>query len=259
MRQLWSAPFGGKARIVRQLLPLLTPHTSYIEPFAGAGAVFWRKEPSPVEHLNDLDSEVIGMYAAVRDLSDDQITALSSLGWVANREFFVKMRDSTPRNNFEHARRFLYVHRHSFSGQGYVFADRSPFPASFWARLREGRSRLQDVTLTNNDALSILTPYAADASAFMYIDPPYPGEEQRFKTKFHYSFDQLAALATFLSTIRGHFLLSVGDNERTRIILDPHNFFRHSITTSRSVGNWRGGGIKVSTELLYSNYPLPGD
>ena len=50
------APFawyGGKANMAKRIVALLPQHSRYIEPFAGAASVFFRKSPAREEILSD--------------------------------------------------------------------------------------------------------------------------------------------------------------------------------------------------------------
>lgn len=58
---------GGKRRLAKHILPLLAvPHTCYVEPFAGAAAIFFAKAPSDVEVLNDINGELVNLYRVVQ-------------------------------------------------------------------------------------------------------------------------------------------------------------------------------------------------
>jgi len=59
--------FGGKQRLAGKLLPLIPPHTTYVEVFAGGAALFFAKEVSPLEVINDLDSGIVNLYRVLRD------------------------------------------------------------------------------------------------------------------------------------------------------------------------------------------------
>jgi len=47
------AYIGGKNRLASRIIPLIPKHTTYVEPFAGGAQVFFHKEPSAIEILND--------------------------------------------------------------------------------------------------------------------------------------------------------------------------------------------------------------
>jgi len=45
--------YGGKQSMVKEILPLIPEHNSYVEAFVGGGAIFWNKPPSKLETIND--------------------------------------------------------------------------------------------------------------------------------------------------------------------------------------------------------------
>src|ERR1035441_9632524 len=53
---------GGKRAIARPLIALFPDHITYVEAFAGGAQVFFHKERSKVEVLNDLDGEIVNFY-----------------------------------------------------------------------------------------------------------------------------------------------------------------------------------------------------
>ena len=57
---------GTKSKIADALIQMFPVHETYVEPFFGGGAIFWRKDPSRVEVLNDLDSALIEDYNLLR-------------------------------------------------------------------------------------------------------------------------------------------------------------------------------------------------
>ncbi|HTA26729.1 MAG TPA: DNA adenine methylase, partial [Bacteroidia bacterium] len=64
--------YGGKQMMLRHILPLIPKHTIYVEPFLGGGAVFWAKEPSRVEIINDTNAEIVNFY----EVTQKNFTAL---------------------------------------------------------------------------------------------------------------------------------------------------------------------------------------
>src|SRR5271169_2520383 len=59
--------YGGKCRLVSKLLPFVPDHQTYVEVFAGGAALFFAKNTSPVEVVNDLDSGIVNFYRVLRD------------------------------------------------------------------------------------------------------------------------------------------------------------------------------------------------
>ena len=54
--------YGGKQKLCTTIISLLPDHNLYCEPFVGGAAVFFAKEPSGVEVLNDTNTELINFY-----------------------------------------------------------------------------------------------------------------------------------------------------------------------------------------------------
>lgn len=59
--------YGGKQMMVKHILPLIPEHHLYCEPFAGGLAVFFAKEKSKVEVINDLNRFVINFYQQIQN------------------------------------------------------------------------------------------------------------------------------------------------------------------------------------------------
>ena len=58
--------FGGKSRLAKTIIAKFPEHQCYVEVFAGGASVFFAKDPSKVEVLNDLDRELVTLYRAVK-------------------------------------------------------------------------------------------------------------------------------------------------------------------------------------------------
>lgn len=57
MRNVLKYP-GSKWKIANKIISLIPEHHTYVEPFFGSGAVFFRKTPSNIETINDLDNDI---------------------------------------------------------------------------------------------------------------------------------------------------------------------------------------------------------
>ena len=58
--------YGGKINLVSKILPLIPKHRVYVEPFFGGGAVFFAKEKSEAEVINDTNAMAVNFYEVAR-------------------------------------------------------------------------------------------------------------------------------------------------------------------------------------------------
>jgi len=62
--------YGGKQQLSTANLKLIPEHKRYVEPFIGGAAVFFAKNPSESEVINDTNGELINFYEVLkRDFS----------------------------------------------------------------------------------------------------------------------------------------------------------------------------------------------
>jgi hypothetical protein len=81
---------GGKRWLLPVILPLIPPHTCYVEPFGGGLSVLLAKPRSPVEVANDTDGDLVNFYRVARFHLEP---LLAELRWLPNsREEFHALR-----------------------------------------------------------------------------------------------------------------------------------------------------------------------
>jgi len=56
----YSPWLSGKRKLAKHILPLFPEHTCYVEPFCDGAALFFAKDKSRVEVINDLAVQLIG-------------------------------------------------------------------------------------------------------------------------------------------------------------------------------------------------------
>lgn len=79
---------------------------TYLEPFFGSGAVFFNKNRSQVETINDLDSSVVNLFRVIRDNPGDLIRLLQHTPW-SRAEYSLSYQ--TTGELLEDARRFMVI------------------------------------------------------------------------------------------------------------------------------------------------------
>lgn len=67
---------GAKNRIADWIVSFIPEHKVYLEPFFGGGAVFFHKQKSRIETINDLDNNVYTFFKVLRDKPEELIWRL---------------------------------------------------------------------------------------------------------------------------------------------------------------------------------------
>jgi DNA adenine methylase len=207
--------FGGKQQLARHITPLIPKHQLYCEPFFGGGAIFFAKEPSEMEVINDTNGDLINFYSVVKnDFADLQRevkrtlhsrqlhqTAKIVLGypqlfndikrawaiWVVANEGYASRLDSP----------WGYDRKRNTTAKG-VRNKRDNFT-------KEYAARLERVEIENRDALQVIESRDSKDSLF-YCDPPYFNASRgHYDGYTEQDFENLLQL---LSRIKGKFLLS---------------------------------------------------
>jgi len=107
---------GGKRWFVanhRHLLP--STFNRYIEPFLGAGAVYFHLRPQAAT-LGDTNAELTATYQAVKDDWKGLMQLLSLHQSQHCKAYYYKIRGSTPTSPLESAARLIYLNRTCFNG-----------------------------------------------------------------------------------------------------------------------------------------------
>lgn len=91
--------WGGKQQLADKIIAIIPPHTCYVEPFFGGGAVFFKKPLSKVEIINDLNDNMINFYKTVKrdfdSLHDEvDVTLYSEYQFREAKELWLKGGDS---------------------------------------------------------------------------------------------------------------------------------------------------------------------
>ena len=181
---------GSKWRIVDKLVELIPPHHTYLEPYLGSGAVFFRKAPSDIETINDLDWDVVNLFQCIREDSEKLARLIMTTPY--SRQMYDDAFKSDPimevlseGNRFLKACQFLVRcwQGHGFRSNGYkvgwkndVQGRERMYALWNWYRLPEWvieiAERLRRVQIECSPAIELMERYDYE-NVFMYLDPPY--------------------------------------------------------------------------------------
>jgi DNA adenine methylase len=255
---------GSKSRIASWIVGHFPEHyqtMTYLEPFFGSGSIFFTKEPSMIETINDRNSEVTNLFKQIRDNGDELVYRLQCTPW--SRDEFNESYEPAE-NDLERARRFfvqcwfsigayqLYkngmrMNIDSNAGQIEAFYQRLPKEIiAACERLKPKKDNY--VQIENTDALTLIKKYNRPG-VFMYLDPPYVRGSR--KQKKIYTFDY--------TEVEHRELLRVIGESQAKILISgyEHELYRDHLN------KWHRDKIlsydtasQKRTECIWMNYKL---
>lgn len=252
-----SGWMGGKWQLSKQILPLIPQHTCYVEPFAGAAWLLFRKPCAEAEVLNDINREIVTLYRVLQHHLEEFIRYFK---WsLISRDEFERLClvDPDTLTDIQRAARFYYLQKLSFGGRiaSPTFGTATTRPARLnLLRIEEELSaahlRLARVTIEHLPYEKLIARYDRP-STFFYLDPPYWGCEDYYGKSF-FSRADFAQLADQLRGIAGRFILSLNDVPDVRDVFREFRIRAVQCTYSCSRTTRPKAG-----EVLISNFVLP--
>lgn len=210
---------GGKRALANQIIAVFPEHVTYVEPFAGGAQVLFRKEPSKVEVLNDLDGEIVNFYRCCQQHYEELVRYLRYT--LVSRGWFDALKTTNPATltDIQRAARFFYIQKNSFAGlvrqhnfAGGVTQRAGYNPERIVEHIEAAHHRLARVQLEMLPYEQVLQKYDR-ATTLFYLDPPYFA-----KKLYHHNFvrEDFVMLAERLATLKARFVLSLNDVPEVR-------------------------------------------
>jgi DNA adenine methylase len=251
--------YGGKKTMANIILPLIPVHRIYIEPFFGGGAIFFAKEKSQIEIINDLNHFVVNFYKVSKEKFDELQTAIQS---------------TLHSRALAEDAKTIYQHQHLFSDLQKATAFYTLCNQNFAGALDSGWSydmsknnktlsicrkrdsfieaiqeRIAVTQIENLDAIELIKRRDRE-DGFCFIDPPYVDANQgHYRGYTQANFDSLLEA---LSGIKGKFLLSSYRNDNLDAYAKRCGW--EQIEVDLHCASSREGKRKI--EVLTANYPL---
>jgi len=259
---------GGKTRMAAKIIGIMPKHRVYVESHLGGGAVFFKKPPSPVEVLNDMDPEIMALYRFLQNGTDEEFKQFLAKDWKAKKETWERLKVSRPKSLMGRAYRTWYVARFGWTG------DVSPGAHSFFRtseenkerviltleRLQSLRERLSGVELRCQDGVEVIEKFDSPET-LVYADPPYllsQRSKQLWGKRYEWNERKQARLLSALSKMKGKFILS--QRKLTPEVKAHKGWHFYRVGTRMTMGSWgnRRGTYEARFEYLITNFPLRG-
>lgn len=245
---------GGKRRLSEKIIGQFPEHTCYVEPFCGAAAIFFCKEPVKVEALNDINIELVNLYRVVDNHLEEFVRQFK---WALSSRKLYEWAQAAPleqMTDIQRAARFFYLQKLGFGGkvEGRSFGTATTAPARLnLLRIEEDLSaahlRLNGVFIEHLPWDSFLLRYDRPHT-LAYMDPPYYGTAG-YGVEF--GLEQYDLMAELMRTMKGRAVVSVNDVPEMRNAFAGFSMDR--VVIKYSVGTARQRG-KESGELIIRSW-----
>ena len=244
---------GNKSQIAEKIIPHFPKHKIYVEPFFGAGGMYFNKPKAKYNFLNDIDSDVFNLFMVVKNNREELYKRVEQMPIDQNlMRFWKKNQEEDP---IWKAVRFLFISNFTYLSKGYnvkFTADNSK--EILLSRIEPTFLYMKDARFMNCDFRKVLSNISfGDESAlckrsdtFIYSDPPYMGTDGWYTHNSNSEQDCIDHLDILVNSgIR--FGVSEFDNEMVMDLATERNLNIITIGERRNLKNRR-------TEILLTNY-----
>ncbi len=246
---------GGKSKLSDTIIEYIPEHKTYCEVFAGGLWVFFRKEISMYEVVNDLDSDLVTFYRVLQNHLEEFLKqfkwCLTSREWFNDWNEQIKIQGLT---DIQRAARYYYIQRLCYGGKvkGRTFGVvPEGKPRINLLRLEEELSevhlRFSEVVIENLTWSKIVEKYDKPGT-FFFLDPPYFSDPCY---KHNFNFEDYEAMNEILQGVKGKFILTLNDHEEIRRVFSGFNI--KPVTLKYSIGKDKE---TQGRELLISNFEM---
>lgn len=249
---------GGKSKLTADIIPLIPEHRGYVEVFAGAAWLLFRKPPSKAEVINDINGDLITFYRVIKHHRAAFVEAFNDV--LTSRAEYDRFL-ATPAEvltDIQRAVRFYYVLRNTFGAKvtdsSFVVSSQRPpriNPEQLDEEIREASDRLKRVYIEHLPYHKLI-PRLDRPDVFFYLDPPYWDCEDVYG-KGLFGKDDFTLLRNLLAKAKGKWLMSINDVPQIRELFSE--FYIREVRTQYTLAST---DPKRVTELLIANYPIDG-
>lgn len=171
---------GNKSQLSEKIIPYFPEHKIYIEPFFGAGGMFFNKPKAKYNFLNDLDNDVFNLFMQVKN---NRLALHQTIEAMPIHQTLMKhWKKSKEQDPLWQAVRFLFISNFTYLSKGYNIkftADNSK--QILLDRIEPTFKYMSDAKFMCVDFREVLKQISFQDKAqlctrgdsFIYSDPPY--------------------------------------------------------------------------------------
>ena len=245
---------GNKQAIAQDIIKYFPEHKTYIEPFFGAGGMFFNKRKAKYNVVNDLDSDVFNLFDIIMNRKEEFELMFKLMP--IHSDLITYWKTSKEDCSLKKALRFIALSNFTLNGTGNNIRSNvleNP-KKEILKEVKSTLEYLQDVKFMNYDYRKFISMLAFRPNSnevensFIYCDPPYLGTNDNYSNSFTEQdsidlFDTLEATGCkfAMSEFDNEFILNQAKERGLNVII---------IGDRKNLKNRR-------TEILITNYTTP--
>jgi len=210
---------GNKKEIAKEIQKHFPPHRIYLEPFFGAGGMFFNKPKANHNILNDIDSDVFNLFQIVSTRKAELTQAFRLMPF--HMDLFKYWGSNEETDPIRKALRFILLSNYGYMGLPDTFklsGTKSEYGETFEYNLDLTAKLLFNCQFANLDFRKFINGVSFqndgrndEAKTLIYADPPYLGTNNNYS----HSFTEQDSIDLFdtLQNSKCMFAMSEFDNE----------------------------------------------
>lgn len=175
---------GNKKKIAKDIQSHFPPHKIYIEPFFGAGGMFFNKPKAKYNIVNDLDSDVFNLFQVVMNQKEELEKAFYMMP--IHSDLLDYWKDNLEVDPVMRALRFLFLSNFTFMGKGTTLkiGTETHGKKNFNKKLDLCFETIEGVQFTNFEYQKLFKSFQIKGGEFIYSDPPYLCTDDNYSNSF---------------------------------------------------------------------------
>lgn len=262
--------YGGKLRMVSELLCLIPPHLLWCEPFMGSAVVTLNHARSEKEIINEFSKDIVNLFKVLQDHTKGRQLIENLLGLQYSEETF-ETAEHHKKNNysgFSDVERAMWEYvriSQSFNKTGGSFSkskDTFKFHMDILQNLFEVQKRLQNVEIRQGDGIALIDSLKDNEDAFLFLDPPYVANTRAKGARKVYpkemtDLEHIWLLKT-IQHAKSKVLLCGYESRMYDEYLLPYGYKRYKLCDIVKACQFVEGRKKdIAEEYIWVNYELP--
>ena len=165
---------GNKSKIAEMIQSKFPEHKVYVEPFFGAGGMFFNKRKAKYNIVNDYDNDVFNLFNVVMHRKDDFIEAFVKMP--VHEGLLKHWKQNKETDEILKALRFIFLSNFTYMGAGASMCFGTENPKGIILKNIDATQKyLENVQFANRDFRSFFEQLRERNSddTFIYCDPPY--------------------------------------------------------------------------------------